>query len=81
MLPDNVVHVLGTLCSREVVEEEEEEGKPKPTWRYSKMAKDTSRIKWQPEAWRELEKRSQRRKQVLQPSSQSDLIDKSMQTL
>jgi len=30
VLPDKVVHVLGTLCSREV-EEEEEEGKPKPT--------------------------------------------------
>jgi len=31
VLPDNVVHVFGTLCSREVEEEEEEEGKPKPT--------------------------------------------------
>jgi len=29
VLPDNVVHVFGTLCSRKV--EEEEEGKPKPT--------------------------------------------------
>jgi len=35
VLPDKVVHVFGTLCSREVEEEEEEEeeeeGKPKPT--------------------------------------------------
>ena len=70
MLPDKVVHVFGTLCSKEVEEEEEEEEeeKPKPTWRYSKMTKDTSRMKWQPEAWRELEKRSQRRMQVLRPS-------------
>ena len=70
MLPDKVVHVFGTLCSKEVEEEEEEEeeGKPKPTWRYSKMTKDTNRMKWQPEAWPELEKRSQRRKQVLRPS-------------
>jgi len=30
VLPDKVVHVFGTLCSKEVVEEEEE-GKPKPT--------------------------------------------------
>ena len=72
MLPDKVVHVFGTLCSKEVVEEEEE-GKPKPTWRYSKMTKDTSRMKWQPEAWRELEKRAQRRKRVLQPSFLPDL--------
>ena len=67
MPPDKVVHVFGTLCSREVVEEEGEEGKPKPTWRYSKMTKDTNRMKWQPEAWRELEKRAQRQKQVLRP--------------
>jgi len=32
VLPDKVVHVFGTLCSKEVAEEEEEEeGKPKPT--------------------------------------------------
>jgi len=30
VLPERVVHVFGTLCSKEV-EEEEEEGKPKPT--------------------------------------------------
>jgi len=30
VLPDKVVHVFGTLCSKEVVEEEGE-GKPKPT--------------------------------------------------
>ena len=71
MLPDKVVHVFGTLCSRKV--EEEEEGNPKPTWQYSKMTKDTSRMKWQPEAWRELEKRSQRQKQVLRPSFLPDL--------
>ena len=72
MLPDNVVHVFGTLCSREV-EVEEEEGKPKPTWRYSKITKDTNRMKFQPEAWRELEKRSQRQKQVLRPSFLPDM--------
>jgi len=33
VLPDKVVHVFGTRCSRKVEEvEEEEEGKPKPTW-------------------------------------------------
>jgi len=33
VLPDKVVHVFGTLCSKEVEEEEEEEEeeKPKPT--------------------------------------------------
>jgi len=33
VLPDKVVQVFGTLCSRKVEEEdeEEEEGKPKPT--------------------------------------------------
>jgi len=28
VLPDNVVHVFGTLCSRAV----DEDGNPKPTW-------------------------------------------------
>ena len=31
MLPDNVVHVFGTLCSRGTLDEE---GNPKPTWQY-----------------------------------------------
>ena len=73
MLPDKVVHVFGTLCSKEVEEVVEEEGKPKPTWQHSKMTKDTNRMKWQPEAWRELEKRSQKQKQVLRPSFLSNL--------
>jgi len=29
VLPDNVVHVFGTLCSRGTLDDE---GNPKPTW-------------------------------------------------
>jgi len=41
VLPDNVVHVFGTLCSRGTLDGDE--GNPKPTWGFAVAREATAR--------------------------------------
>jgi len=42
VLPDNVVHVFGTLCSRGRLDDDE--GNPKPTWGLAVAREEMARI-------------------------------------
>jgi len=43
VLPDNVVHVFGTLCSRGRLDDDE--GNPKPTWGLAVAREEMARSK------------------------------------